>query len=172
MGTMNIQNSAPTSPSANDIWANTAIEPLNAYYYSGSAWVAFNNVPIVSITVESGSITASCSLRYNNGVKKTVIETYQNGNNWYRVWSDGWCEQGGQVRNAPGGDGTITKTDFIKPFKDTNYFVNKVVVSSSGAQYNTSYVAIYEKAASYFKSFTTTTAGANNFDWEAKGYIF
>ena len=29
------------------------------------------------------------------GAKPHIIETYQNGSSWYRVYSDGWCEQGG-----------------------------------------------------------------------------
>lgn len=65
MGSISGQNYAPTSPSANDIWVNTAIEPLNAYYYSASSWVALNDVPLAEITVSSGSITASSTLPYN-----------------------------------------------------------------------------------------------------------
>lgn len=35
---------------------------------------------------------------------------------WYRVWSDGWCEQGGQ---KPENTGTIA---FLKPFINTDYY--------------------------------------------------
>ena len=31
-----------------------------------------------------------------NGMKTYVTTTYVNGNTWYRIWSDGWKEQGGQ----------------------------------------------------------------------------
>lgn len=30
-----------------------------------------------------------------SAVKAYIIETYKNGASWYRVWSDGWIEQGG-----------------------------------------------------------------------------
>src|SRR5574344_2415354 len=32
--------------------------------------------------------------------KKRVIENYVNGASWYRVWSDGWIEQGGYVTDS------------------------------------------------------------------------
>ena len=44
-----------------------------------------------------------------------VIETYVNGFSWYRIWSDNWCEQGGDIAND---DVTIT---LLKPFANTNY---------------------------------------------------
>lgn len=64
MGALYTQKAEPTSPNSNDIWLNTSVEPLNAYYYTGS-WVAFNNVPIAKITVASATITKSESLEFN-----------------------------------------------------------------------------------------------------------
>lgn len=53
-----------------------------------------------------------------------VIGTYVNGTSGYRIWSDGYCEQWGNIPfTSTGGwaSGTIT---FLKPFKDTNYYIN------------------------------------------------
>lgn len=49
-----------------------------------------------------------------------VVETYKNGSSWYRIWSDGWCEQGG--RSASVGQDSNTTVTFLKPFIDTNYY--------------------------------------------------
>ena len=49
-----------------------------------------------------------------------VVETYKNGTSWYRVWSDGWKEQGGLATNVQG-EVSIT---FLKSFTDTNYYIN------------------------------------------------
>lgn len=46
-----------------------------------------------------------------------VIESWSNGKSWYRVWSDGWCEQGG---NSVGATRTVT---LFKAYKDANYNV-------------------------------------------------
>ena len=43
-----------------------------------------------------------------------VVEFYRNGTEWYRVWSDGWVEQGGKCQ------ANATKT-YLKPFANTNY---------------------------------------------------
>ena len=53
-----------------------------------------------------------------------IKDTYVNGTSGYRIWSDGYCEQWGNIPfTATGGwvSGTIT---FLKPFKDTNYYIN------------------------------------------------
>lgn len=50
----------------------------------------------------------------NHGAGATVVESYRNGTEWYRVWSDGWLEQGGYLS-------TSGSTTFLKPFNNTNY---------------------------------------------------
>ena len=48
-----------------------------------------------------------------------VVQNYVNGTTWYRVWSDGWKEQGGA--NITGSStGTLT---FLKAFSNTNYTI-------------------------------------------------
>ena len=47
-----------------------------------------------------------------------VTESYVNGTSWYRVWSDGWCEQGGLiVQNS-----NFTRTiNLLKSYSNTDY---------------------------------------------------
>ena len=68
-------------------------------------------------TVSTASITNPC----------VVIENYKNGTEWYRVWSDGWIEQGGYKAS----NGTIT---FLKQFSDTNYTVTGGLVPGDATQ--------------------------------------
>ena len=44
--------------------------------------------------------------------KAYITETYVNGTSWYRIWSDGWIEQGLRTSNS---------ATFLKPFKNANY---------------------------------------------------
>ena len=60
-----------------------------------------------------------------------IIESYKRGNSWYRIWSDGWCEQGGKT-NPLSADGS-TQITFLKPFIDTNYKLTQTLVLPSGA---------------------------------------
>ena len=57
---------------------------------------------------------AAASNLNSKGIR-TVVETYRNGTNWYRVFSDGWIEQGGF---SPNGSYIVT---FLKPFTDASY---------------------------------------------------
>ena len=52
----------------------------------------------------------------SNCTRPYIAQTYYNGNDWYRVWSDGFIEQGGnQYDNVT--DYTLTRyVTFIKPF--------------------------------------------------------
>ena len=60
----------------------------------------------------SNSLTTTKWCRDNLASLK---ETYSNGTEWYRVWNDGWIEQGGfSVNNAY----VVT---FLKPFSNANY---------------------------------------------------
>lgn len=49
-----------------------------------------------------------------------IVETWndESGNNWYRKWSDGWIEQGGQI------DGATSTLTFSTSFSTTNYFLS------------------------------------------------
>lgn len=51
---------------------------------------------------------------------KYIVETWQSGTSWYRVWSDGWIEQGGYLS----WNGAWTTLTFNRPFTTTNYYIN------------------------------------------------
>lgn len=64
-------------------------------------------------------INSNFSTSLNNAGIRTVVETYTNGTQWYRLWSDGWLEQGdtyAYISNA--GDMTFT---LLKPFASPSY---------------------------------------------------
>lgn len=49
-----------------------------------------------------------------------IIETYRNGNNWYRIYASGWIEQGGSLTSTSGSSGAKTVT-LLKTMANTNY---------------------------------------------------
>ncbi len=79
-------------------------------------------------------------------------ETYSDEfGNWYRVYPDGWCEQGGYTSAA----GTIT---LLKPYRDASYTKN-ISPQSSTHTYTSNTTTT---------SFTVTGGGVN---WTTRGYI-
>ena len=92
----------------------------------------------------------------------TVVDTYQNGTSWYRVWSDGWCEQGGKIT----GDNGSYSVTFLKPFISTDYTITQSSFQARGQ---------YGGYADLIKSLSSTgfTYYVNHESawWHACGYI-
>lgn len=94
----------------------------------------------------------------------TIVTNYKSGANWYRIWSDGWIEQGG--RGTFSSQAEEEKT-LIKPFSDTNY---NLILTNLGHQHN---VYGYPKTTSTFLMGMATpnvSWGSGNFSWYAYGY--
>lgn len=67
----------------------------------------------------------------NSGIARAVIvETWRSGTEWYRVWSDGFIEQGGVVPEGSGHQ-NFNKT-FVKPFTTADYTITASGEYSAG----------------------------------------
>ena len=60
-----------------------------------------------------------------------VVKNYLNGNSWYRVWSDGFIEQGGLSTGV--NSKSIT---FLKPFSNANYTLIASIINESNYSYS------------------------------------
>jgi hypothetical protein len=95
-----------------------------------------------------------------------VVESWHDNNgNWYRVYSDGWCEQGGlfPVTSSWNTNNIV----FEKPYKDTNYNV----LYSNGFINNSGIYGISSKSTTGFTVTIYNGSDAGQGGWEAKGYI-
>lgn len=116
-------------------------------------------------------INSNFSTSLNNAGIRTVVETYTSGTQWYRIWSDGWCEQGGKI--TPASSNTITDVNLFIPFADTNYTPMAIAVNDASYNYADKFVSI--KATST----TVLTIGERYISgnqicpikWYACGYI-
>ena len=167
----------PTSPQANDIWLDTSTEPIKAKKYNGSSWQEFNDVPIGSITIVNGVITTVQNLPFGNksGVANhirpaSVAVSYKNGTSWYRLWSDGFKEQGGQIYQNANADVVIT---FLVPFDNNEYFAVRTA-GWSGHYDNSIYgchaVNIWNATKTSMTIRTYNADGLNTQRWYACGY--
>jgi hypothetical protein len=90
----------------------------------------------------------------SNDSVAVVTQNYLNGQSWYRVWSDGWIEQGGRVASGNGNTATVT---LLKPFKDTNYGVFWNNIGNIGGAH---------------EEWNTTITSASQFKIRLYGYIY
>jgi hypothetical protein len=111
--------------------------------------------------------TASTATRYKPAV---VIQNYLSGNSWYRVWSDGFIEQGGVLSCTGGQDRTVT---FLKAFATANYTV-AVNWYHSGAHNFDDILMTHTKATGSFHIYAGETGAGGavtmNANWLAMGY--
>ena len=98
-------------------------------------------------------------------------DTYVNGTSWYRIWSDGYCEQGGRLYNANDVANTIT---LLKTMKDTNYSVF-IAHGVKGCYNGTAYMKWGEEpfnfTATSFQVYTYPSDGLNTVQWKVCGYL-
>ena len=94
-----------------------------------------------------------------------IVETYVNGTSWYRIWSDGWIEQGGQIDCAKNTSVTVT---FLKAYTNTNYNVTGMSHFFNADKYD---------VGPTLTNRTTTTMNLGNmwnstvtFQWRTAGY--
>lgn len=98
-----------------------------------------------------------------------VVQNYVNGTSWYRVWSDGWIEQGGFYSVSNGnalGGATVT---MLKSFSNTSYTVVGVSRAASNQADNNfvNQAHILPSAVNQIKFRGQCGAGVN---WYACGY--
>lgn len=83
-------------------------------YVEGEVATIKSNVASVQATLQENINTLENEKLDAGNVAAYVTKTYKNGVNWYRIYSDGWVEQGGEIN----GDQYVT---FLIPMRDLTY---------------------------------------------------
>ena len=166
-------------PIANDGSHNTANVDLSNLSNTGEAHFAnpsLSNLSAAGQAILNGKADINLSNLNNTGNAaasnlnskgiRTVFETYRNGENWYRVWSDGWIEQGGVITASYANAGQTI--NLLKPFTNTNYTIN---VSAFYAADLPDGSGSYGQSLITFRSTTSFgTAQTGSKVWYACGY--
>lgn len=97
-----------------------------------------------------------------------IITSYANGLTWFRIWSDGWIEQGGVTPALPN-SGTGRGVSLNTAFSSTNYSVQ---LTSIGAMANVgeSEVTVTQRATTYFCVASGNALNNREYFWTAFGY--
>lgn len=117
----------------------------------------------------NNALSNKANVNFSNATKPYVTETNVNGTSWRRVWSDGWCEQGG-FTSIPGSGGA--QVTFSVPMLNTNYAVFGGTVLGDG-------ISAPAGGSRFYVTNRTTTGmsidwtNGDHIDatwWEVKGY--
>lgn len=125
--------------------------------------VTFNNkAPICNVAPTNSNHLATKA--YVDGkISRYITETYSNGASWYRIWSDKWCEQGGQAAA-----GAIVTVTLPKAFSNTNYTVVSTTIAANGRIYAQSILKVSAAQIQFYNHDGSTSFPKS---WIACGYI-
>lgn len=109
----------------------------------------------------------------SNCTRPYIVEAYRDGYSWRRIYSDGWCEQGGRVLSGEW-QGT---TQLLKAYKDTNYNIIGTIARNGWGTSTDAYNYFVSAEPANNDSFLWATIGHAGtqgfrpFQWYACGYI-
>lgn len=96
-----------------------------------------------------------------------IVDTWKSGESWYRKWSDGWIEQGGEVKSKA----SQIKVSLHVPMKDAAY---SIFLTSGDSDNDQDGAANTDTVLSRFKTATSFNishyATLTSVYWIAKGY--
>lgn len=129
------------------------------------------NLPEVDINAIATDLNNKVDKDGTNAEFIHIIEAWHDANgNWYRIYSDGWCEQGGIV-NVNYNQTTVDVL-LLKPYIDTNY---SILLTAGGAAVNGVLKESWQnKTVSQFAiygDYSSSTALNIPTTWRASGYI-
>ena len=124
-----------------------------------------NGNPICNFPKCTTKATTTSSASASNVA--VITQNYVSGTSWYRVWSDGWIEQGGIAKSK--GQHVNTSISLLKAFVNTNYII---VVTQRTESNMTSYINSCSACPNTTKVFYIRTGHGENMDynWYACGY--
>ena len=115
-----------TASSSTKLWQTSgygAIPSLSDYTEDIKLYFKVNNAVENKDLIDLGEITEALADKIGTTeCKAYVTETYSNGTSWYRVWSDGWIEQGGYWVGNP--QNYTVEISLLKPYKTWEYHVS------------------------------------------------
>lgn len=125
----------------------------------------------------SSGLQSKANKDFSNCTKPYVVETSDTSiyPSWYRIWSDGWCEQGGITKG--GANSTGKQVSLLKNLND-NYSLRVYVLGPSDS-FNAAGTWVKTRAitnSSFYIATGYTGAGSTEYtvydcSWEAKGYL-
>lgn len=137
------------------------------YYCIGSTIINEGDIDAANLINDISSVvnqmSNKCEKDLSNCTKPYINETYKNGTSWYRIWSDGWIEQGGVVSVTSAGQSLA----YLKSFADTTY-----TIVSGGSSNTLGNTACYNKTISGCQLYTgdDDSFNAGILEWYACGY--
>ena len=99
-----------------------------------------------------------------------ITQTWHSGANWYRVWSDGFIEQGGFNTGTTNGAGAEITVQLHKTYSNTQYHISKNSIWFWNVAILGCYVNFWSITTSSAKTQDINAGGKHGFSWYACRY--
>ena len=163
---ISLSNIDETGQAKFDAKANVDLNNLST---AGQAII--NGKADINLSNLNNTGNAAASNLNSKGIR-TVVETYKNGSEWYRIWSDSWIEQGGAT-STPAAQQAVRIT-FLKPFTvQDSYFVGMLPFVGNNLVNSLPTPAVQVRQKTYMDCSVgsyDSRLGAIAFCWYACGY--
>jgi len=126
----------------------------------------------IFMDANSGTLTfTEFKLRATNvstsAIEVIAMSSRSDAPSWWRVYADGWCEQGGEYTNLTTGNVTAT-INLLIPYEQNNYSLALVPSGATSIQTGDYGGVCKTHNVNYF---TSPVAGSNGMMWQASGWI-
>ena len=140
----------------------------NGTWTSWKAIASKNDIPtnVSQFTNDAGYIRSSSLVQ-----APVIIQTYSNGTSWYRIWSDGWCEQGDKTSIGYLGK-TVTVT-LLKTYQSVNFGITANWAVSRNMDDNIMPSVVDESTIKLYSASigSNDTGGTGSCYWITYGYL-
>lgn len=156
-----------------NLQSNLAIGRAYLHKYDDTTWLVNTNSAnetsaYISLS-DNGTIELNGKVTFNEKPTSVIVETFNNGTNWWRKWSDGWLEQGGI-----GSIGARNTTVITFPLM----FGHEPHISVTGTNHTggtnfAACIAAHSRGRVNFTAIQASEDGSaywTNFFWQACGY--
>lgn len=116
-------------------------------------------IPLANVQPQ---LALKANVDLSNCTQPYITETYSSGTSWYRVWSDGWCEQGGYSKEN-------TTIALLKEYSTNSYNIS--LTRTSTEQYAFAPSVYSQSTDSFVFQVTSDLAGDSYAYWKTEGYI-
>lgn len=123
---------------------------------------AYGTVTNVGSTDVADIASGLTELETRTSAHIRVVESYRNGTEWYRVWSDGWVEQGG-IKGKYSENAVLVT--LLKPYSDNLYTVQTTAHHNGSANQD----AINDKTTTTFYLVSVNWSPSYLVNWYACG---
>ena len=138
------------------------VKPNVAVTHTANTSVGSSTNPVY---VNSSGVATACGFTWST--IHAVITAYNSGTSWYRVWSDGWIEQGGLTAESTDKIHTVS---FLKPFSNTYYTAMCCVCDTTAAAVKAWYDTQIVTKAKANMTIGNNNATSRKISWHACGY--